>query len=87
MPKEEVVKKLRELENRESDLAISEVVRHRVRYFSDGVVLGGKDFAEEVFQESRERFGVRRESGARKPRGALGVFAQVLWTARDLRKE
>ena len=87
MSKEKVAKKLRELEIRKSDLAISEVVRHRVRYFSDGVVLGGKDFVEEVFQESRERFGTNRESGARKPRGALGVFAQVLWTARDLRKE
>ena len=87
MPKEKVAEKLRELEMRKNDLAISEVVRHRVRYFSDGVVLGGKDFVEEVFQESRERFGTRRENGARKPRGALGVFAQVLWTARDLRKE
>ena len=87
MSKELVERKLAELEVRKSDLAISEVVRHRVRYFSDGVVLGGKDFVEEVFQKNRSRFGPKRETGARKPRGALRVFEKVLWTARDLRKE
>ncbi len=87
MPKEQVEKKLAELEGRKSDLTISEVVRHRVRYFSDGVVIGGKDFVEEIFRENRERFGSKRETGARKPRGALRKFEKVLWTARDLRKE
>lgn len=69
------------------DLAISQVIRSRIRYFSDGVVIGGKEFVDEVFRESRNRFGVHRRSGARKPRGTLAALGKSLWTVRDLQKE
>ena len=85
MGRRRVEKELSELERRKDDLAISRVIRHRVRYFTDGVVIGGKGFVDEFFQGCRERFGPKRTSGARKPRGALGEMAGNIWSARDLR--
>ncbi len=67
------------------DLRISQVIRHRVRYFTDGAVIGGRSFVDEVFAGSREYFSDKRRSGARKPRGALGALAGEVWSARDLR--
>jgi len=80
-----VEKELAKLEGRKDDLAISRVIRHRVRYFTDGVVIGGKEFVDEFFQGCRERFGARRSTGARKPRGALASMEGKIWSARDLR--
>jgi hypothetical protein len=85
MRKERVEQELAELEAGKWDLRISEVIRRRVRYFSDGAVIGGRGFVEEVFRGCREYFGAKRRSGARKPRGALGPLAGVVWSARDLR--
>jgi REP element-mobilizing transposase RayT len=64
-------------------LTLGEVLRLRVRYFSDGVVLGSRNYVNEVFAEFRHRFGERRKTGARPLRGlaALGHLA----TLRDLR--
>ena len=45
---------------------MGELVRHRVRYFCDGAVLGSREFVEEVFACERERFGEKRQSGARR---------------------
>ena len=64
-------------------LALGEVLRLRVRYFSDGVVLGSRNYVNEVFGEFRDRFGPRRRSGARALRG-LDALAP-LTTLRDLR--
>ncbi|MDP0492192.1 MAG: hypothetical protein Q7Q71_14175, partial [Verrucomicrobiota bacterium JB023] len=77
-------KELAELESRESDLAIAEVIRHRVRYFSDGVAIGGKGFVNEFFVGNRRRFGEKRKSGARKTRGALQALGDRIWSLRDL---
>ncbi len=70
---------------RECDLRIAQVIRHRVRYFTDGAAIGGRSFVDEVFAGCREYFGPRRKTGARKPRGALAALAGELWSARDLR--
>ena len=85
MKEEQVSKELAALEARKGDLAISKVVRHRVRYFTDGLAIGGKGFVDDIFEMSRERFGAKRTSGPRKPRGALGQMAGTIWSARDLR--
>ena len=37
--------------------------------FNDGKVIGSKVFLEEVFATNRKGMGVKRESGARTPRG------------------
>jgi hypothetical protein len=73
------------LEQRKTDLRISKAIRHRVRYFTDGAVIGGRGFVDGVFRECRQYFGPQRKDGARKPRGALGELAGDVWTARDLR--
>ena len=63
-----------------------EVICHRVRYFSDGVVIGSSSFVEQVFQADRKRLvspDSRRNTGARKMRGANWGS---LTTLRDLRE-
>jgi len=47
------------------ELALAEVLRIRIRYFSDGVALGSREFVNGVFAEFRDRFGAQRKSGAR----------------------
>lgn len=63
-------------------LSKAELLHCKVRYLSDGVVLGGKAFVEDIFQKHRGEFGIKRKTGARKPR-----FGQWdgLCTMRDLR--
>jgi REP element-mobilizing transposase RayT len=63
-------------------LPASEYLKCRVRYFTDGAVLGTKDFVESMFCSFRHRFGPRRSSGARAMRGLDGV---ELFTWRDFR--
>jgi len=74
--------RVREVLEGNGELTIGELVRCRVRYFTDGVALGSERFVEEVFESNREKFGVKRRSGARKLAG--GDF-QGLRTMRDLR--
>ena len=63
-------------------LTLGEVLRGRVRYFTDGVVLGRKVFVEETFRRNRNHFSAKREDGARAMRGAEWG---ELCTVRDLR--
>ena len=63
-------------------LSKAELLHCRVRYFSDGVVLGSKAFVEDVFEAHREEFGLKRKTGARKPK--YGQWGD-LCTMRDLR--
>jgi putative transposase len=58
-------------------------LRHRIRYFVDGLALGSAAFVESVFQKNRVKMGVKRTSGARIPRAPLGE----LHTLRDLRSD
>jgi len=52
------------------NLPLPAVLRCRVRYFTDGVVLGSSAFLEEFFEKRRAFFGPQRKSGARRMRGA-----------------
>jgi hypothetical protein len=64
-----------------------QMLRHRVRYFTDGAVIGSRSFVNDAFASARERFGPKRKDGARKMRGdAFGAAAGILWSLRDLRK-
>jgi REP element-mobilizing transposase RayT len=49
-------------------LSFGEALRCKIRYFSDGMVFGTKDFLNDLFKETKERFGEKRESGARPMR-------------------
>ena len=68
-----------------SDLGMAAMLMHRVRYFTDGAVIGSKAFVNEAFAAARARFGPRRKDGARKLRGGGAPAAGVLWSVRDLR--
>ena len=54
---------------RGGELEAGQVLRLKVRYLTDGVALGSKNYVDEIFAEFRDRFGARRKTGARKIRG------------------
>ena len=85
MKKEDVEAELALLE-RSRDVAIGKMLRCRVRYFTDGAVIGSRAFVDEVFAKCRERFGEKRKNGARKLRGNGAAAAGSLWSMRDLRR-
>jgi hypothetical protein len=68
------------------DLGMAKMLRCRVRYFTDGAVIGSKEFVNESFASARERFGPKRKDGARKMKGYAAPANHALWTLRDLRK-
>ena len=53
-------------------LSLAQLLRCRVRYFSDGMAVGSESFIESVFAVLRDSFGAKRESGARRMRGGAG---------------
>ena len=57
-------------------LTLKEVLLCRVRYFTAGAAIGSRAFIERVFQNHRNGFGAKRDTGARPMRGinARGVF-------------
>jgi REP element-mobilizing transposase RayT len=58
-------------------LSRADLLRCRVRWFSDGVAIGSKGFVEGVFTRCRAHFGATRMTGARKVRedGSGGLHA------------
>ncbi|MFT5108862.1 MAG: putative transposase [Pseudoalteromonas tetraodonis] len=50
-------------------LSLAQLLRCRVRYFSDGVAIGREAFVESVFAVLRETFAGSRQTGARRMRG------------------
>jgi len=67
-------------------IPLAKVLRLRIRYFTDGMVIGTKAFLEEAFQAGRERFGANRKTGARKLRGNGAPLAEEFWSMRDLQQ-
>lgn len=61
------------------------MLRKRIRYFSEGVAIGSKDFVEDSFKSQRARFSLNRKDGARPLRGNGKPAADHLWSLRDLR--
>ncbi len=67
------------------ELSAAVMLRCKVRYFTDGAVIGSNAFVNEAFTASRERFSERRKDGARKMRGSGAPASAILWSVRDLR--
>jgi REP element-mobilizing transposase RayT len=67
------------------DLSMAKMLRCRVRYFTDGAVIGSREFVNEAFFEARERFTTKRKDGARKMKGNGADAAGILWSMRALR--
>jgi putative transposase len=70
--------------DRGAELSRGQVLRLRVRYMTDGMILGSKSYVNEVFAEHRDRFGPKRKTGARKLRKVGNAF-DLIRSARDLR--
>lgn len=68
-------------EGRDFELPAPALLRHRIRYFVDGLALGSAAFVESVFEMNRSQMAVKRSKGARVPKQSLGD----LRTLRDLR--
>ena len=69
-------------------LAAPDYLRCRVRYFSDGVALGTRDFVEGIFAACRGRFPPGRKKGAHRLRGLeAGEKPERLYNLRQLRKD
>ena len=78
------------LENKDNetvlkDLGMAKLLRCRIRYFTDGAVIGSREFVNEAFASARERFGPKRKDGARAMKGNASGANGVLWSMRDLR--
>jgi REP element-mobilizing transposase RayT len=62
-------------------LSIQQALRCRVRYFSDGLILGSRAYVDDTFERYRGRFGSKRRTGARNMRE---IAWDDLFTARRL---
>ena len=71
---------------KDGEIPLGKLLRCRIRYFSDGAVIGTRSFVDEAFMKSRERFGPKRKTGARRLKGDSEPASGVLWSLRDLRK-
>jgi len=74
--------RIEEIEQASGEMPIAEALRHKIRYFTDGVVIGSAEFINRIFERERHRFGPKRKEGARTMRGADFGPLRVL---RDLR--
>ena len=70
----------------DGEIPLGKMLRCRVRYFTDGAVIGSRGFVNEAFEKSRERFGAKRSTGARRLRGVAASASGVLWSLRELKK-
>ena len=70
---------------RAGELSVGRMLQCRVRYFTDGAVIGSRSFVNEAFAKARERFGPKRKDGARAMKGSGSGAKGVLWSMRDLR--
>jgi hypothetical protein len=70
----------------DGEIPLARMLRHRIRYFTDGAVIGSRIFVDEAFAHSRHRFGSKRSSGARRMRGEASAAGTLLFSMRDLRK-
>jgi REP element-mobilizing transposase RayT len=80
-PEEQAVK-----QQRDGEIPFARMLQHRIRYFTDGAVIGSCIFVDEAFANSRTRFGPKRNSGARKMRGNAFAASPLIYSMRDLRK-
>ena len=65
-------------------LSLAQALRCRIRYFTDGAVLGSQEFVDGFFASQRESFGERRKTGGRRMKLAQWGDLRVL---RDLRAD
>ena len=71
------------VDEQNGQLSLPERLRCRIRYFTDGVILGSRSFVESHFDKLKHKLGYQRRRPATRLT-ALGG-ADTLWVFRDLR--
>ncbi len=71
------------VDEQNGELSLPERLRCRIRYFTDGVILGSQSFVESHFYNLKEKLGYKRRCPATRLTG-LGC-SERLWVFRDLR--
>ena len=71
------------VEKHDGRIPLSDLLRARIRYFTDGMVLGSEDFVTQQFKENRNAFGAKRKKAGQALAGACWDGLHVM---RDLRK-
>ncbi len=70
------------VEQEKGELSLQERLRCKIRYFSDGVILGSQAFVQSHCQQLEQKIGYKRKSGPT----ALKIFGPApLWVFRNLR--
>jgi putative transposase len=70
------------VEQEKGELSLQERLRCKIRYFTDGVILGSQAFVQSHCQELEQKIGYKRKSGPT----ALKIFGPAtLWVFRNLR--
>ncbi len=75
--------KIAEVRESRGKLPLAMVLRCRVRYFTDGAVLGSQEFVDRFFERRRADFGSRRKDGGRRMKGAVWGGLRVLRALKD----
>jgi len=70
------------VEQEKGELSLQEQLRCKIRYFSDGVILGSRAFVESHRQRLKEKLGYKRKSG---PTALKILGPAALWVFRNLR--
>jgi putative transposase len=70
------------VEQEEGELSVQEQLRCKIRYFTDGVILGSRSFVEDHCQRLKQKLGYRRKSG---PTACKLLGPATLWVFRNLR--
>jgi putative transposase len=68
----------RELDRADGELSAATMLHCRVRYFTQGVAIGSREYVEGIFGHYRDRFSATRRDGARRVRAGgerTGLFA------------
>ena len=70
------------VEQEKGELSLQEQLRCKIRYFSDGVILGSRSFVEAHCQRLKQTIGYKRKSG---PTALKILGPAALWVFRNLR--
>jgi putative transposase len=81
-PAFELAKAQEIVDQQHGELSLQERLRCRIRYFSDGVILGSRSFVESYCDRLKEKIGYKRKSG---PTVLKSFGPAVLWVFRNLR--
>lgn len=70
----------------QEDLDLAKAVSQTIRHFTDGFIVGSKDFVNRIFEAERDHFSERRTTGARRPLGPLKILKGKIQSVRGLQR-